>query len=214
MAGVVFWMLAVGTVAAADPDPVVGEAAAPADSAVVTVETAPADSAAAAVEGAHADSAAADDAPGDTTEVVEEEPEKPDPVPFAFTRAVQSAVFPAWGQVANGRKVKAAMLFSFQTYIWTRVVIQTNRGREWQHEADRLAAGGGTSSEVARAEALSDEHFETRRDLLFWAIIGSFYGALDAYIDAHLGDFDRELEDSRGLFAEIEPSSARLGYRF
>jgi hypothetical protein len=116
--------------------------------------------------------------------------------------------------VANGRKEKAALLISFQTNISTREVMQTQRGREWEQEADRLQAGGGTSSEVARAEALAEEHFETRRDLLFWAIIGSFYGALDAYIDAHLGDFDRELEDSRGLFAEIEPSAARLGYRF
>jgi hypothetical protein len=164
-----------------------------------------------------ADSAAADTTavPPDSTEAqAAEEPEKPDPVPFAFTRAMQSAVFPAWGQVANGRKVKAAVLFGFQTYIWTRVVVQTQRGKEWQQEVDRLEAAGGTSAEVAHAEALAEEHFDTRRDLLFWAIIGSFYGALDAYIDAHLGDFDRELEEGRGLFAEVGPSAAHVGYRF
>jgi hypothetical protein len=214
VAGVVFWMLVAGAASADESAPGAGP--------TLPVTPVAADSAASdsAALGTTADSAASDttavgSAPADSAEAeAAPVPEKPDPVPFAFTRAVQSAVFPAWGQVANGRKVKAAVLFGFQTYLWTRVVVQTQRGREWQQEVDRLQAGGATSAEVARAEALAEEHFDTRRDLLFWAIIGSFYGALDAYIDAHLGDFDRELEEGRGLFAEVGPSAAQLGYRF
>ncbi|MGQ0722147.1 MAG: DUF5683 domain-containing protein [Candidatus Eiseniibacteriota bacterium] len=212
MAGLVFWMAVAGGASADEAAP--GQAPDPVQP--LAVDSAPADTAAAGI-GAPVDGAGADTTavPPDSTEAqAAEDPEKPDPVPFAFTRAVQSAVFPAWGQVANGRKVKAAVLFGFQTYIWTRVVVQTQRGREWQQEVDRLEAAGGSSAEVAHAEALAEEHFDTRRDLLFWAIIGSFYGALDAYIDAHLGDFDRELEEGRGLFAEVGPSAAHVGYRF
>ena len=35
--------------------------------------------------------------------------------PGPFERAVRSAVFPAWGQLTNGKNKKAAILFSFSS---------------------------------------------------------------------------------------------------
>ena len=40
---------------------------------------------------------------------------------------------------------------------------------------------------------------------------------MDAYIDAHLGDIDRELEEGRGLFARIDTSgepALEVGWRY
>jgi hypothetical protein len=136
--------------------------------------------------------------------------------PSATNRAVRSMVFPAWGQVTNGRPVKAAVLFSVQTWIWTRVIKESRAAHESEQRVFRLQEEGATALEIARAEASAEEHSARRRDLLFWALFGGIYGALDAYIDAHLGDFDEEIQEGRDLFGEVDPVNGEiaLGYRF
>jgi len=140
--------------------------------------------------------------------------------PSPLERAFRSALFPAWGQLTNGRRKKAVVLFSVQTYIYTRLVLETRRAWEAQREADRLTALGsedpGVLADLSAAEAASQNHFDRRRDLLFWALVGGFYGAMDAYIDAQLGDFEGELDKDRSLFGGIDPAqgTVELGLRF
>jgi hypothetical protein len=141
-------------------------------------------------------------------------PDTTDTGPSPFNRAVRSAVVPAWGQLTNGREVKAGILFSVEAYVWTRVVIHSRRGREWEDRADALEADGAPAAEVALARRQAEEQFGTRRDMLFWAFVGSFYGAIDAYIDAHLVDFEKELEDGKELFAGVGTDGLQLGIRF
>ena len=138
--------------------------------------------------------------------------------PRPFARAVRSAVFPAWGQLTNGKSKKAVVLFTAQTYLITRVLGESRAA----HEADRRAAtfagredpAGLALGKAARANA--QEHFDTRRDLLFWSLMGAFYGALDAYVDAHLGRFDEELDEGRTLFGGVDPAgrAVEVGLRF
>jgi hypothetical protein len=138
--------------------------------------------------------------------------------PSAFGRAARSVVFPAWGQLTNGKTKKAAILFSVETYIYTRIVMETRRGKEDERRAAALEEMGAPENAIASARASADEHFNRRRDLFFWAIVAAFYGAIDAYIDAHLGDFEKELEDGRTLFGDIDvgstEQSVELGIRF
>ena len=37
------------------------------------------------------------------------------------------------------------------------------------------------------------KHFDTRQNLLWWAILVGIYGIADAYVDAHLAAFDEPL---------------------
>jgi hypothetical protein len=134
--------------------------------------------------------------------------------PGALNRALRSAVMPAWGQVTNGKEKKACILLGVQTYLWTRLVMETRKGRESERRVRQLEAEGASSSAVAAAEASAENHYDTRRDMVFWVILSSFYGALDAYVDAHLGDFDRELEEGRELFAGVSPDGVEIGLRF
>jgi hypothetical protein len=136
--------------------------------------------------------------------------------PSAFERAVRSAVFPAWGQLTNGKNHKAAVLFSVQAYLYTRIVREGREGGAAEREEARLEGMGADPAEIALARARATDHFDRRRNLLFWAFVAGFYGAIDAYIDAHLGDFERELEEGRTLFGRIDPAdrSVELGLRF
>ncbi len=132
--------------------------------------------------------------------------------PSPFRRAVRSAVFPAWGQVTNGKYKKAAVLFTFETYLLTRVIQETRAAREW----DRIAAGETDPGRMEVAEAAAEDHYGRRRDLFFWGIVASFYGAIDAYVDAYLGDFEKDLEEGRELFAGVaeDGTSLEFGVRF
>ncbi|MBZ0204719.1 MAG: hypothetical protein K8H89_00235 [Flavobacteriales bacterium] len=147
----------------------------------------------------------------------------PDPGPTepgALERAFRSALFPAWGQLTNDRPRKAVVIFAVQTYIYSRVVLETRKAREAQRRADRFAAGDQADPDVVfameAAETSAQEHFDRRRDMLFWAVVGGFYGAMDAYIDAHLGHFERDLDEDRTLFGDVDPvrGEATLGLRF
>ncbi len=142
----------------------------------------------------------------------------PEGTPSPFARAVRSAVVPAWGQLTNGKSRKAAVVMTVQAYVLTRLIEEHREAHESRRRADALAdrtdAEGMALAGIARDSA--QEHFDRRRDMLFWALIGAFYGAVDAYVDAHLGNFDRELEEDRELFGAVDPAERRVevGIRF
>jgi hypothetical protein len=142
----------------------------------------------------------------------------PPGTPSPFARAMRSAAFPAWGQVTNGKSKKAVILFTAQTYVFTRVIEESRAAHESDRRANALLRRGDEESlaSAAIARASAQDHFDTRRDLLFWALIGAFYGAVDAYVDAHLGSFGAEVEKDRGLFGAADPAERRveLGVRF
>lgn len=150
------------------------------------------------------------------TPLPKEGPDEPGPLERAF----RSALFPAWGQLTNERPRKAVVIFTVQTYIYTRIVLETRKAREAQRRADRLALGDQEDPDVVfrleAAETSAQEHYDRRRDMLFWAVVGGFYGAMDAYIDAHLGHFERDLDEDRTLFGTVDPvrGEAALGLRF
>lgn len=132
--------------------------------------------------------------------------------PSAANRAARSAVFPAWGQLTNGKPAKAATILALETYLVSGIVIQTRRGL-----ADRRAAEASLDEGSARVfDGLADGHDDRRRNLVFWAMITMFFGVIDAYVDGHLGDFDEEMEEGKRLFSEVDVESREvgIGWRF
>ena len=135
--------------------------------------------------------------------------------PSPFNRALRSAVFPGWGQLSNGRTFKTVGIFGVETYLLTRILMQTRRGAANNRQSELLRSMGDEAG-ADQQRSLAEHHYETRRDLIFWGILAAFYGAMDAYIDAHLGNFDEDIEEGKGLFTRIDPlaGSFELGMRY
>jgi len=132
--------------------------------------------------------------------------------PSPANRAARSVIFPAWGQLTNERPVKAAALFALETYLATGIIVETRRGESKRRLAD---AAPDEASELLY-DGLADAHFDRRRNLIFWSLLAVFYGVADAYVDAHLGEFDREIHEGRELFGNIDrvERTIELGVRF
>lgn len=144
----------------------------------------------------------------------------PPGTPSPLQRAVRSAVFPAWGQLTNGKSKKAVVLFSVETYLVTRILHESREAHASTREADALREASIDDPSLVPLEeetrANAQDHYDTRRDLIFWTILAGFYGALDAYVDANLGDFGEELKEGRRLFASADPEerTMEIGVRF
>lgn len=86
---------------------------------------------------------------------------------------LKSVAFPGWGQWANGKKQKAAVYFTIETYFITKALI-------WRHRA-------------ITAETFSDySHARDRRNYFYWLTgITVFVSMFDAYADRYLLTLER-----------------------
>lgn len=92
------------------------------------------------------------------------------------TRAsLRSLVFPGWGQLANGKRWKAAGMFLLQTGLAFGVYTQ--------HERFLFYDGQGQDLEA--------RFFKNDRNrLIWWSVGAAIYSAADAFVDCHLQKWD------------------------
>jgi hypothetical protein len=103
----------------------------------------------------------------------------------------RSAVVPGWGQWKNGRPLKAGLALGLEGFAGVRLV------RAWQDVNDAsgredraLRAGDDAAAAAARADY---DRAYARRTTAGW-ILGAAVALsmLDAYVDAHLIQFDAD----------------------
>jgi hypothetical protein len=103
---------------------------------------------------------------------------------------LRSVLVPGWGQWANGRHVKAAVVAVGEGYLLYRAV---DYGR--QERAKWREAGAATDpvkkGELERRHLALGSH---RRDFTWWSVFAGLLSMGDAYVDAQLGNFDAEFE--------------------
>ena len=92
----------------------------------------------------------------------------------------RSALFPGWGQLRNGRHIKAA-LFSAAAAGFAGASISETRNLNRAEASERQAAAGRRNTRL----------------LLF--LVTATFSAIDAYVDAHLADFGVSLAGSPGI---------------
>ncbi len=86
---------------------------------------------------------------------------------------LRSMVFPGWGQWYNGQKIKAAVVFTAESFLIGSAIYLNKKV---------------TDSEVG---SLERDFYRDRRNLTHWLIGGfTLLSMLDAYVDAYLYDFD------------------------
>ena len=110
------------------------------------------------------------------------------------TAMVASAVYPGLGQLLNGKEPKAVIVSAVETFLIASLVMEDRRAR------NSLRLYKQTNSDAHYDDY--SEHFDRRQTLVWWAVVGAIYGLADAYVDAHLSDFEDDpaphLESSFG----------------
>jgi hypothetical protein len=113
----------------------------------------------------------------------QEAPGKPNPTGALF----RSALIPGWGQVYNKKYVKAGVIALGEGYLIYGI------SNDW-NDADRYERNFRSASDAA-IKAREFNNFEEARDsrnLKMWILATViFYSMFDAYVDAHLADFNQ-----------------------
>lgn len=104
----------------------------------------------------------------------------------------RSTLIPGWGQLANGKRIKAAVVLGAEGYLIYRGM------RARQRESDALAAAEKDPSREALWLAEATVWNEEKRDYAWWTLFAVILSMGDAYVDAHLRGFDTEFDPESG----------------
>ena len=114
---------------------------------------------------------------------------------------LRSMVVPGWGQVYNGKYLKAVVYAGAQLSFLYGAHIQNNRYHEYQNLGDDVVA----------------EFYKDDRNRLLWWLFGiTLLSMGDAFVDAHLWRFDVSDDLSAYLTPQVDPNrvTVRLSLTF
>ncbi len=114
-----------------------------------------------------------------------------EPTPSPFWSCIRSAVVPGWGQIHNGSPLRGAMIFSAQAYFLTRFAAAEKRSSYYR---DRMV-DPSAAWDAAYLQEKYDDRRGIRNDMVWWMTIFGLYSLIDAYVDASMAGFDREIAD-------------------
>ncbi len=99
---------------------------------------------------------------------------------------LKSVAFPGWGQLANGKKQKAAIYFTVESYWITKSLIWRHRARTADNFADF-------------------SHAQDRRNYFYWLTgITVFVSMFDAYADRYLLTLERTRDEGGDFWGVVE----------
>ncbi len=124
------------------------------------------------------------------------------------TRAVlYSAAFPGGGQIYNRAWLKAGLVVGGQGWFIGSAIYHGSERIHWQSMADTTPDLFLQQQYLARSR---DFGYQLNNDV-WWIGITAALSMLDAYVDAHLSDFDSEKENIRLRFSD---GALGVQYRF
>ena len=104
------------------------------------------------------------------------------------TRAViMTPLFPGWGQLYARNSWQAALGFGSEMYFWTNILVRDRRAVRANDFGESYPEGHPTRE---RYREIADENWEQMRDFAWWSGGVLLIIALDAYVGAHLFNFD------------------------
>jgi len=120
----------------------------------------------------------------------------------------RSAVVPGWGQLYNGRPVKAVLFAAGQVYLGARAISESRLAGRLEDEALGIEEQG-----VADAKWRERNRALGRRDdFIWWSAFALLFSVAEAYVDASLIGFGEEFEGVRELPAPER--TTKLGFTF
>jgi hypothetical protein len=98
-------------------------------------------------------------------------------------------LFPGWGQLYSDNFWKAGLAFGTEMYFWTNIL---NRDRQAVRARDFANTFPVDDPNYTRYNAIAEESWEQMRDFAWWSGGVLLIIALDAYVGAHLYNFDQD----------------------
>jgi hypothetical protein len=102
---------------------------------------------------------------------------------------VSEPFFPGWGQLYTDNFWKGALAFGTQMYFYTNII---NRDRQAVRARDFSHTFPEDDPNRDRYYAVAEESWEQMRDFVWWSGGILLIIALDAYVGAHLYNFDQD----------------------
>ncbi len=124
-----------------------------------------------------------------------------------YRAMVYSAVFPGGGQIYNQAWLKAGLVMGVQGFLIGSAIHHENKRSDFQE----LAETTQDTFLKQEYEARSREYKDALNNDIWWIGITAGLSVIDAYVDAHLHDFESQKEKVRLRFAE---GTLSLEYRF
>jgi len=121
--------------------------------------------------------------------------------------AIYSAVIPGGGQFYNHAYVKAGIVIGVQGYLVASAIANDKKVDDYR----KLASNTNDVFLQQHYKSRQQEHKEMRTSDFWWMGITVVLSVLDAYVDAHLSDFDANKQKLHLLF---EDEQVVIQYRF
>jgi len=120
----------------------------------------------------------------------------------------RSVAFPGWGQLYNKKYFKSGLAFGAEVTFLTLMAV------EWKRTDDQKRIFDSLPLDHPDKQYQYDlyKYYRDQRSLYLWSSLATiFISMFDAYVDAQLYDFDKEMEN---IGFEIYPDKEkRLGFR-
>jgi hypothetical protein len=101
---------------------------------------------------------------------------------------VMTPIFPGWGQLYTDSTWRSVLAFGVEMFYWSNLLKSDRKARRVRTHAETLPNG----SRRDFYDALAEETWEQMRDFAWWSGGVLLIIALDAYVGAHLFDFDED----------------------
>lgn len=142
---------------------------------------------------------------------------KPNSHPFQSpTKALfKSVVFPGWGQFANRKYFKAAVILGLESYLIRKAIKNGNQASDWKEKWQEAKVSGDPllATYFANYSSSRDD-----RNTQFWLLaLTVFLSMFDAYVDAHLAPFPDRIAQPDELSIDLgydDRLTAAVTYRF
>jgi hypothetical protein len=108
---------------------------------------------------------------------------------------LMTPVFPGWGQLAADNGWRSVAVFAYDMYLISRALMSERkavRSKQRLAPLDQALYDEYYHRGPGYGTVYVKEHYESMRDNFWWAGGVLLIAALDAYVGAHLQDFDRD----------------------
>ncbi|HEU5311004.1 MAG TPA: DUF5683 domain-containing protein [Candidatus Eisenbacteria bacterium] len=132
-------------------------------------------------------------APVPVTPPPESQPAPPDTTKrraSPFKVMLRSTVLPGWGQMYNGKPLKAAVIVAGEGYLVYKALDELSKEND---AVDRMEQVPIDSPEWIAAQDDKEKHYNLKINYIWWAAVVHLLQMADAYVDAHLRDFNADL---------------------